>query len=53
MKVERRKEQIPPEAVPTEEPHVTVPDLIGENVDEIRPVCFSEPLEVVGEKGMW
>ena len=49
LKVERRKDQIPPEAVPTEEPHVTVPDLIGENVDEIRTSLFSEPLEVVGK----
>ena len=28
---------------------MTVPDLIGENVDEIRTSLFSEPLEVVGK----
>jgi stage V sporulation protein D (sporulation-specific penicillin-binding protein) len=49
LNVKKRKDQIPPEAVPTEEPHVTVPDLIGERVDDIRNSLFSEPLEVVGK----
>jgi len=47
--VKKRKGQIPPERVPTEEPYVTVPDLIGEDVDKIRTSLFSEPLEVVGK----
>ena len=47
--VKKRKDQIPPESVPTEEPYVTVPDLVGEHVDEIRTSLFSEPLEVVGK----
>ena len=47
--MKKRKGQIPPERVPTEEPYVTVPDLIGEDVDKIRTSLFSEPLEVVGK----
>ncbi|MDA8354412.1 MAG: stage V sporulation protein D [Firmicutes bacterium] len=49
MGVEKRKKQIPPEKIPTSQPIVTVPDLIGENVSRIRNSLYDTPLQVSGK----
>ncbi len=47
--VEKRKNQIPPEEVPNEDPIVTVPNLVGLKVDDLRNSLDTFPLEVSGE----
>ena len=47
--VKRGKEQIPPEEVPNEDPIVTVPNLVGLKVDDLRNSLDTFPLEVSGE----
>ncbi|WP_206425305.1 stage V sporulation protein D [Staphylospora marina] len=49
LQVPKRKNQIPPEDTPQTVPLVTVPKLIGEDVDKIRASLYSFPLEVRGQ----
>lgn len=46
--VPKRKNQVPPDDTPTSVPYVEVPDLLGENVNQIRNSLFSFPLQVSG-----
>lgn len=48
MNVPKRKQQIPPEETPLETPIVSVPNLIGEDIDKIRSSLFTFPLKVYG-----
>ncbi|PTX51241.1 stage V sporulation protein D (sporulation-specific penicillin-binding protein) [Melghirimyces profundicolus] len=50
-KVEKRKNQIPPEQRPLTKPIVKVPDLIGEKVSDIRNSLYDTPLQVSGKGG--
>lgn len=47
--VKKRKDQIPPEEEPTSVPMVTVPNLIGHEVSDLRNRLDAFPLEVDGE----
>ncbi|MDR6224805.1 stage V sporulation protein D [Desmospora profundinema] len=47
--VKKRKDQIPQEKTPLTTPIVEVPDLIGEEVSDIRNSLHDTPLEVRGE----
>ncbi|QKG84773.1 stage V sporulation protein D [Kroppenstedtia pulmonis] len=49
MKVEKRKDQIPPEKTPLTTPFVEVPDLIGQEIDDIRNSLHDTPLRVSGK----
>jgi stage V sporulation protein D (sporulation-specific penicillin-binding protein) len=49
LKVPKRKNQIPPEDTPLTVPKMSVPDLIGEDIDKIRASLYSFPLEVRGQ----
>jgi stage V sporulation protein D (sporulation-specific penicillin-binding protein) len=48
LEVKKRKDQIPPENTPLDTPIVEVPNLIGQDVDDIRNSLFSFPLQSVG-----
>lgn len=48
MNVPKRKQQIPPEDTPLETPIVSVPNLVGEDIDKIRTSLFTFPLKVYG-----
>jgi stage V sporulation protein D (sporulation-specific penicillin-binding protein) len=49
MNVPKRKQQIPPEDTPQVPPIVSVPNLIGEDIDKIRTSLFTFPLQVYGK----
>ncbi len=49
LKVEKRKDQIPPEDTPLTTPIVEVPNLIGQEIDKIKTSLFSFQLESAGE----
>lgn len=46
--VKRRKDQIAPEDTPLTTPIISVPDLIGQDIDKIRDSLFDYPLQVYG-----
>ncbi|MGA9173412.1 MAG: penicillin-binding transpeptidase domain-containing protein, partial [Thermoactinomyces sp.] len=48
LKIPKRKNQIPLEQTPLTTTIVSVPDLIGQDIDRIRTSLFSFPLQVVG-----
>ncbi|MFD1426716.1 stage V sporulation protein D (sporulation-specific penicillin-binding protein) [Kroppenstedtia sanguinis] len=53
MKVEKRKRQIPPEATtPLTETYVEVPDLIGEEISDLRNSLYDTPLQTSGKGKM-
>ncbi|GGA32574.1 stage V sporulation protein D [Kroppenstedtia guangzhouensis] len=52
MKVEKRKKQIPPETTPLTETYVKVPDLIGEEIADLRNSLYDTPLQVSGKGKM-
>jgi stage V sporulation protein D (sporulation-specific penicillin-binding protein) len=49
LKVDKRKDQIPPEDTPLTTPIVEVPNLIGEEIDKLKTSLFSFELESAGE----
>ena len=49
LKVPKRDKQIPPENGPLETPIVPAPDLVNQNIDEIRSSLYAFPLEVYGK----
>ncbi|MFC4076537.1 stage V sporulation protein D [Salinithrix halophila] len=49
LKVPKRKSQIPPEVTPQTTPIVKIPNLIGQEVDDIRNSLFDTRLEVRGK----
>ncbi|MBH8598056.1 stage V sporulation protein D [Thermoactinomyces sp. CICC 10523] len=48
LKIPKRTKQIPLEQTPLTTPIVSVPNLIGQDIDRIRNSLFSFPLQVVG-----
>lgn len=46
--VKRRKDQIPPEDTPLTPSIVTVPDLLGQDIEKLRDSLFDYPLQVYG-----
>ncbi|EGK13127.1 stage V sporulation protein D [Kroppenstedtia eburnea] len=52
MKVEKRKKQIPPETTPLTETYVKVPDLIGEEISDLRNSLYDTPLQASGKGKM-